>query len=417
MPIASLRDLYVAELRNLHDAEKQILQELPVLADKASSADLKHAFRTHLDETHVHVERLELLLHQVDEEPAGHPCEAIRGLIEEAHRRSAEAKQGDVLDAALIGAAQCIEHYEIAAYGCARTYAETLGDYEAAHVLQQTLDEEGEADHRLTRLAERGINERASGEAPQETARHQSRLRYMPSSDVPEFRYSGYRVVNRQGLSAEAWAKADDDLGTLDGFIVESPSGRPIYFVVDSGGWFVGRRYVIPIGQLEADQAARVLWTDLDRETISRYPAFNPAAFLAMNDEEAIRYEHKLLNILVPGRTRARRRPRYEDLPQYRPPTWLMTGVWMTEASGFAAVPPRAQSDLRPPAGAAPPASEAPAPVRETSPENELMMARGESEERAAEADRQAREGADVQPRSTEEPKTTVPRIERYRER
>lgn len=379
MPINSLRDLYIAELRDLYDAERQILQELPRMVERVTSSTLARLLNQHVNETHLHIERLELLFHQVGEPAEGRGCEGARGLLEEARRRSSETQPGDVLDAALVGAVQRIEHYEIAVYGCARAYAETLGDYSAARVLQQTLDEEGALDHRLTRIAEDRVNEAAEDDAAAETLR-QSRLRYMAADELPEFRYFGYQIVNRHNV----------ELGKLDGFIVESPSGRPLYFVIDSGGWFIGRRYVIPVGQLDVDQAARVLWTDLDKETISRYPAFSPGAFLAMNDEEAIRYEHKLLKVVVPGGPSTHRPPRYEELPAYRPPTWLMTGVWMTETSGFASVPPRAQSDLRPPAiPSAPLEREAPA---------SHVMARGESEPA----------------RSSEPP---APHLEQYKER
>lgn len=379
MPINSLRDLYIAELRDLYDAERQLLQELPRIAEQVKSSTLARLLNQHVNETHLHIERLELLFHQVGEATEGRGCEGVRGLLEEARRRSSEAQPGDVLDAALVGALQRIAHYEIAAYGCARAYAETIGDHSAARVLQQTLDEEGALDHRLTRIAEDRVNEAAEDDAAAESLR-QSRLRYMAAEELPEFRYFGYQVVNRH----------DVELGKLDGFIVESPSGRPLYFVVDSGGWFIGRRYVIPVGQLDVDQAARVLWTDLDKETIGRYPAFSPSAFLAMNDEEAIRYEHKLLKVAVPGRPSAHRPPRYEELPAYRPPTWLMTGVWMTETSGFASVPPRAQSDLRPPTV---PAS---APERDAQANHEVE--RGESERQPS-------------------PEPPAPHLEQYKER
>lgn len=314
MPIVTLRDLYIAELQDLYDAEQQIVHELPSMSASATSSDLRVALDDHLEQTKVQLERLDLLLRRLDVRP-GASCEALRGLIAEARKRIDVTERGDVLDAAIIGAAQRIEHYEIAAYGCARSYARTLGDEEAVRLLQQTLDEEGKADHRLSRLAERGINESAGEEVSADTGRQRSRLRYMPVGELREFRYREYRVRNREG----------DDLGSLDGFIVDTRAARPVYFVIDSGGWFVGRRYLVPIGLLNPDEQDRTLRIDLDRNAIERYPPFNPSAFGPLHDED-------------PGR--------YDELPEYRPPTWLMTGVWMTEASGFAAVPPRAVSDL-----------------------------------------------------------------------
>jgi hypothetical protein len=304
-----------------------------------------------------------------------------------------------VLDAALIGAAQRIEHYEIAAYGCARSYAHMLGDGESEKLLQQTLQEEGAADHRLTRLAEREINRAAGGETPTDDLGRRSRLRYAEASELPGFKYREFRILNRAG----------QDLGSVDGLIVESRSGRPVYVVVDSGGWFVGRRYLVPIGMLEADVRGRLFRTDLDRNTIQLYPEFNAAAFLAMSDEEVQRYESRLLRIIDPegSRTQQGRDRAYEELAEYQPPTWLMTGVWMTDGSGFAAVPPRAQSDLGRPH------------VREEYPENELMAARGEPDVRGERQapERHVPDSGEVRARDTEQPKTRDPRLERYRER
>jgi ferritin-like metal-binding protein YciE len=374
MPIVTLRDLYIAELQDLLDAEQQILQELPSLANASTSAALRRAFDDHLGETQVHAERLELLLRKLDAAQRGAPCEAIRGLIAEGRRRVAEGERGDVLDAALIGAAQRIEHYEIAAYGCARTYARILGDRDAETLLQQTLDEEGKADARLTRIAERGINQAAGEDVSVETDRQRARLRYVPVSLLQDFKYRAFHVRNVQG----------EELGMLDGLIVDSRSQRPEYFVIDAGGWLVGRRYLVPIYELKPDEASRSLVTDLDRKSIEARPPFNPDAYT--------------------GSTAAS--SGQPDMGEYRAPTWLMTGVWMTEASGFATVPPRAQSDYVPTLPVEP-------PIREEYPENELMMARGEPEGRSD----AARSESGVQPRDTEDPKSTEPRIERYRER
>jgi ferritin-like metal-binding protein YciE len=400
MPLVTLRDLYVAELHDLFDAEQQILQELPGMAARATSAELRRAFEDHYEQTQVHLERLELLFRQLDERPRLDACEGIRGLIQETHRRSADAERGDVLDAALISAAQRLEHYEIAAYGCVRSYARTLGDVAAAHLLQQTLDEEGRADRRLTEIAEQWINRAAGEDLLPGSTTYRSRMRYVAAADLHGFTYGGYRINTPD----------HDDIGSIDGFIADGESGRPLYYVVDSGGWFSGRRYLIPIAQLELVAEERAFRTELTREQLRRYPEFSTTAFVAMNDDEAARYERRMLETVVPFRHQVRRateHPIYADLPIYQPPAWLMTGVWPTEASGFAAVPPRSQS--------APPSQPATngrrsakngkrphhAPHDDMSEgehdaalqaQNELMMARGEPDGRSEEAQEQARD-------------------------
>jgi ferritin-like metal-binding protein YciE len=166
MKLENLHDLYVAELRDLYSAETQILKALPKMAKKASSPDLKQAFEEHLQQTQGHVERLERIFEKLDAKPRGRKCQAMEGLIEEGKEVMDEAGD-DVLDASLIAAAQKVEHYEIAGYGCVRTYARMLGDEEAANLLQQTLEEEGQTDKRLTQLAESHINVEATAGAGQ----------------------------------------------------------------------------------------------------------------------------------------------------------------------------------------------------------------------------------------------------------
>jgi ferritin-like metal-binding protein YciE len=367
MPIVTLRDLYIIELQDLLDAERQIATALPEMARAATSSELRDALTEHLEGTTVQLQRLELLLRKLDVLEPGQPCGAIRGLIVEGRRRIDETERGDVLDAALIGAVQRIEHYEIAAYGCARTYARTLRDEEAARLLQQTLEEEAEADRRLTRIAERGVNQSAGEDVAIDADRQRVRLQYVPATELRGFQYGESRVRNAR----------NEQLGTLDGLVLDSRTRRPVYFVVDSGGWFVGRRFLLPVGVLQADDESRTLNTDLDREAIQRYPPFNPNAFADGTIESFD-----------------------ETSPAYQPPTWLMTGVWMTEASGFAAVPPRADTPLCPPAE----------PTRTTDmyPENELMMARGEPDDRGLQDEARGKAAAD---------RETEPRIERYPER
>jgi ferritin-like metal-binding protein YciE len=156
MALTTVRDLFVAELSDLYDAEHQVLFELPLLSAGATSDQLRAIFDQHYRDTHQHVARLETLFRRLDERPRLGPCRALRGIIEDARTRHGALERGPALDAALISAAQRIEHYEIAAYRCARTYALSLADALGAELLQQTLDEEGGMDQRLCDLAQVG---------------------------------------------------------------------------------------------------------------------------------------------------------------------------------------------------------------------------------------------------------------------
>jgi ferritin-like metal-binding protein YciE len=158
MKLDSLQDLLVDELKDLYSAETQLVKALPKMAKAASSRDLRAAFEEHLKVTRAQVNRLEKVFKQVNASPKGKKCKAMEGLIEEGKEVMAEEGSPPVLDAALIGAAQRVEHYEMAGYGCVRTYAQQLGYTQAARLLQQTLDEEAEADKKLTALAESVIN-------------------------------------------------------------------------------------------------------------------------------------------------------------------------------------------------------------------------------------------------------------------
>lgn len=154
MKIESLRELFVEELKDLYSAEQQLVKALPKMARAATSPALRKGFEKHLEETKVQVERLEAIFEQLDESPKGKKCKAMEGLVEEGSEVIEEDMDDDVRDAALIAAAQRVEHYEIAGYGCVRTYAELLGESKAAKLLQKTLDEEGATDKTLTGLAE-----------------------------------------------------------------------------------------------------------------------------------------------------------------------------------------------------------------------------------------------------------------------
>jgi len=154
----SLQKLYLEQLRDLHSAEEQILEALPKMIEKAKHPELKRAFQQHNQQTEQQLQRLEQLFKDLGEQSGGHTCKGMKGLIAEGEEAMGEFKDSDVLDAAMIAAAQRIEHYEMAGYGCSRTYATMLGLSNHADLLQRTLDEEGETDHKLTDLAESVIN-------------------------------------------------------------------------------------------------------------------------------------------------------------------------------------------------------------------------------------------------------------------
>jgi ferritin-like metal-binding protein YciE len=164
MKLESLHDLYMDELKDLYSAENQLLKALPKMAKAASAPELRTAFEDHLEETRGQVRRLEQIFKKLDASPKGKKCKAMEGLIEEGKEVMGEDAEPVVLDAALIAAAQRVEHYEMAGYGCVRTYARLLGHEEAANLLQDTLDEEAAADKKLTELAETVINVEAAVE-------------------------------------------------------------------------------------------------------------------------------------------------------------------------------------------------------------------------------------------------------------
>ena len=175
MAMDSLKDLYVDELKDLYNAENQLLKALPKMAKKASAPELKRAFQDHLAQTEDHVNRLEKIFKGLGEKPTGKTCKAMKGLVEEGKEIIEEDGDGSVLDAALIGAAQRVEHYEIAGYGVVRTFASLLGENSAMDLLQRTLNEEADTDKKLTGLAESIINVEASeseeDEKPKRTAK------------------------------------------------------------------------------------------------------------------------------------------------------------------------------------------------------------------------------------------------------
>jgi len=155
MELQSLQDLYIHELKDLFSAENQLIKALPKMARAATSPKLMDGFRKHLEQTKEHAARLEQILVSHDETTRGPKCKGMEGLLKEGAEMIKEDAEDDVRDAGLISAAQRVEHYEIAGYGTARTYAKLLGDNKGAKLLQQTLDEEGATDKKLTQLAER----------------------------------------------------------------------------------------------------------------------------------------------------------------------------------------------------------------------------------------------------------------------
>lgn len=163
MALHTLEDLFVKELKDLYSAEKQILKALPKMAKSASSEKLREGFEEHREQTEEHVERLEKIFESLGKPARGAKCVAMEGIIEEGKELLEEEADETVLDAALIAAAQRVEHYEIAAYGTVRTLARMLGNSEAEELLQQTLDEEKQTDEKLTELAESEVNVAAQG--------------------------------------------------------------------------------------------------------------------------------------------------------------------------------------------------------------------------------------------------------------
>ena len=161
MELETLKDLYVHELKDLYSAENQLIKALPKMAKAATNRQLSAAFRQHLEQTKRHAKRLEQILKSQYESTRAPKCEGMEGLIAEGDKMAKEDGEDEVRDAGLIAAAQRVEHYEIAGYGCARTYAQLLGDKRGARLLESTLQEEGNTDKKLTKLARSVINLKA----------------------------------------------------------------------------------------------------------------------------------------------------------------------------------------------------------------------------------------------------------------
>jgi ferritin-like metal-binding protein YciE len=161
MGLSTLKDLYVEELKDLYNAENQLLKALPKMAKAASDPKLKESFQTHLTQTEGHVSRLTEIFDALGEKPTGKVCKAMQGLVAEGSEMIEETAAPAVKDAGLIAAAQRVEHYEMAGYGCVKAYAEALGEMSALKLLDKTYGEEAKADQLLTKIAEGVINQKA----------------------------------------------------------------------------------------------------------------------------------------------------------------------------------------------------------------------------------------------------------------
>jgi len=330
MALASLKDLYFDELGDLYDAETQMIRTLPRLVDAARAPELRDALKKHCDESRLHLERLELIFTHWGERRRSKPCAGLAGIVQEADERLNEVTTDDARDAAIIGVAQRIEHYEIAAYGCARTYARRLNRLDEARLLQETLDEEGRTDRRLSEIAESHVNDDARLEADFQREPRPGRLRYVPMELVSRGRGSAEPLV--------VLNDADETLGVLDGLLVENELGAARYVIVDAGGVLVHRRYLLPIMMLRFDADASALRVAIDRHVAERYPAFDRGEFEKLRDDDRIGYERRLLKFFPrdTGRTET-----MAENPVGALPDWLLMGTWIT-------VPPNSVERLPP---------------------------------------------------------------------
>jgi len=176
MANGSLRQLYIDELRDLYNAETQLTKALPKMAKASSNDELREAFQEHLRQTSEQVSRLEQIFDMLGEKPTGKKCLGMEGLVKEGAETMKEDYEDSLMDAAIIGAAQRVEHYEIAAYGTVREFAQLLGEDEHVPLIEQTLEEEKQTDEKLTQLAEQ-INSQAQEEAEQEAGQETSEKR------------------------------------------------------------------------------------------------------------------------------------------------------------------------------------------------------------------------------------------------
>ena len=287
------------------------------LAAVATSPDLKRAFDEHL-RANGGAPRAPGADPEGAERrsPAAITAREWRASSRKGGTESGGTAPSDVKDAALISAAQRVEHYEIAGYGTARTYARLLGDWESERLLQQTLDEEGATDHRLSDLATSGINQHAqTRDAP--AGRAWSRLRYLDADDLDD------SILNYRDLTVRNGKQRRSRLARRTASSKRPAVARTTY-VVDSGGWFMGRRYLIPVGKASFEATRQALIVDMDRDTIKTYPEFSTTAFMSMSDDEVRRYERRVLHTINPNASASTTYwESYDRLPEYSQPDWL----------------------------------------------------------------------------------------------
>ena len=218
MSAENLREALVEEIRDLYNAEKQLVKALPKMAKGAESDELREAFETHLEETEGQVTRLERVFELLGEKPRGKHCAGMAGIVEEGSEKLQEDLEGSVLDAVLISSAQKVEHYEIGAYGTAIAWAEALGLGEVCDVLNETLEEEKAADEKLSALAESGINQAA-------TAGESEEGEEMEEEDDEE---EATRAGSRRQEQPQASASARSASGSKSARARECTSAGPI---------------------------------------------------------------------------------------------------------------------------------------------------------------------------------------------
>lgn len=203
MELQNLQDLYIEQLQDLYNAEKQLTEALPKMAKAASNTQLKEAFQNHLQETKGHIERLENLFGKLDKSPSGKKCEGMEGLIEEGEEMVEARGNDDARDAALIASAQRVEHYEIAGYGTVVAYARTLRRSEEVNILEETLEEEKDADELLNDIALSGLNEAAArhGDGQDRQARSEGQSYDELYQKARELNIRGRSGMNKDQLS------------------------------------------------------------------------------------------------------------------------------------------------------------------------------------------------------------------------
>lgn len=202
MELETLRELYIDELKDLYSAEKQLTRALPKMARNASNAELQEAFTNHLAETEGQIQRLEQIFEMLGESPRGKKCVGMEGLIEEANELLEEDAEEDVVDAGLISKAQHVEHYEMAGYGTVRTWAQLLGEDRHAELLEQTLEEEKNADVLLTQLAESSVNIEAATGGDEDEDDDES-----PSSSRGRSKSRGAKTAGKKAAGKKTAAK------------------------------------------------------------------------------------------------------------------------------------------------------------------------------------------------------------------